>query len=264
MARLPILLLAALALFAADFEVASIKPSSDADGLLAADGRAAEIEQNSLPLGYLHVSGTTVALRNRSFRQLVATAYRVRISEVTGPAWISEVWFDIDAKLPPGAAPGAAPDMLRSLLAQRFGLRAHRETRSASGYALVVAKDGPRLTPASSQPPTAEERVRRIDAMRAEMKKRGGASAVWNPPDGTTAQIAVEISNWLHAPVADETKLSGKYDVLLMVPPPEAADDSLQYRVSQALAKLGLKIEGRKVSVDAVIVDRASRVPTGN
>jgi uncharacterized protein (TIGR03435 family) len=49
-----------------------------------------------------------------------------------------------------------------------------------------------------------------------------------------------------------------------MVPPPEAADDSLQYRVSQALAKLGLKIEGRKVSVDAVIVDRASRVPTGN
>jgi len=264
MRRVPIILLSVIGLFAADFEVASIKPSSDADGLLAAHGRAEEISQNSMPPGFLHVAGTTLTLRNRSLRQLVAMAYRVRINDVIAPSWMSDARFDLDAKLPSGAAPSAAAEMLQSLLAARFGLRAHRESRTASGYALVVAKDGPHLTPAATATPSPEDRKRRNDAMMAEMKKRGGASSIWNPPDATAAQIAAQVSNLIHAPVADETNLPGKYDVMLMVPPPEPADDSLQYRVSAALAKLGLKIEARKVPIDGIVVDRASRTPTGN
>ena len=249
------------------FEVASVKPSPDADGLLHARGLAEEIAQEAETPGFLHVAGTTLTLRNRSLCQLVATAYRVRISEVAGPAWISDVRFDIHAKLPSGGTRGSANEMLQRLLADRFSLKIHHETRTVSGFALLTAKDGSRLAPASESPPsdTAEERKRRNDAMMAEMRKRGGAAAIRLLDHATGSDIAVAVAALIHAPVADETGLTGKYEVMLMLPPPtDPSSDSLEYRVTQAVGKLGLKLERRKNAVQFVIVDSASKTPVAN
>src|SRR3954454_21053216 len=87
------------------FEVASVKPSPPPEGPAAvAMLRAQASLQDAAPLGMLTHKGMVVTLRNRTLQQLVASAYRVRISEVAGPNWISETRFDIEAKMPEGAS----------------------------------------------------------------------------------------------------------------------------------------------------------------
>src|SRR4051812_37712355 len=87
------------------FEVASVKPSPPPEGPAAvAMLRAQQSLQDAAPLGMLPHKGLVVTLHNRSLQQLVASAYRVRISEVAGPTWISETRFDIEAKMPEAAS----------------------------------------------------------------------------------------------------------------------------------------------------------------
>ena len=70
----------------------------------------------------------------------MAVAYKVRVSEVSGPGWISELRFNVEAKLPAGSDTKTSNEMLQRLLEQRFGLRTHRETRSVPGFVLTVAQ----------------------------------------------------------------------------------------------------------------------------
>src|SRR5579863_5954307 len=59
--------------------------------------------------------------------------------QISGPAWIESDWYDINAKVPPGATQDQVNRMLQDLLAERFGLKLHHESREVSGYELVVA-----------------------------------------------------------------------------------------------------------------------------
>ena len=68
----------------------------------------------------------------------------------------------------------------------------------------------------------------------------------------------------IKAPVVDETGLAGKYDVRIEMLPGESPDDSVEYRMSLALAKLGLRLESRKTEVTLLVVDSASKTPTAN
>jgi len=178
--------------------------------------------------------------------------------------------------LPAGADKKAANEMLQRLLEQRFGLKIHRETRTSAGFVLTVGKEGAHLTPAAPLGPVAaapdpnakpdpEEGKRRMEKMMADMKQRGSMPASWwHSNSATSAQIAANIARMIKAPVADETKLEGKYDVSMEVPQPESPEDSMEYRVARALTKLGLKLDARKVSIDTIVIDAASKAPTEN
>ncbi len=83
---------------------------------------------------------------------LIAAAYRVRATQVSGPAWLSHQSFDVEAKLRCGAQKEELNAMLQSLLEECFGLKAHRDTRTGQGFALVVGKGGPKLKPAEPLP----------------------------------------------------------------------------------------------------------------
>lgn len=249
------------------FEVASVKPSPAPDGPLAqAMIRAQEASQGSMPPGFLPMKGDTVTLRNRSLRQLISSAHRVAMNNVSGPGWISELRFDIEAKVPAGAPAGTAHEMLQALLEERFALRTHRETRTVTGYALVVAKDGPRLAPPTepAAQPSPEERKRQMDKLMEQARQRGGSFSTWGSNSATAAQIAEAVSRMIHAPVTDQTGLEGKYSVTVEVPPAESPDDPMEHRVAQAVAKLGLKLESRKTTVSVLVVDSASKTPTEN
>lgn len=78
---------------------------------------------------------------------LICEAYGVRANQVVGPAWLTTARFDIEAKLPAGATVDQVPAMLQTLLADRFKMTVHRESREESVLALVVAKDGLKLKP---------------------------------------------------------------------------------------------------------------------
>jgi uncharacterized protein (TIGR03435 family) len=110
------------------FEVASIKPSQR--------GRA----------GGVRLDGALFTSSGIPLRNLIYSAYGVPAWTVSGgPAWLDTDAYDIAATLPPGAPKEQINAMLQELLAERFKLKIHREMRDYSVYALVVAKDGPKL-----------------------------------------------------------------------------------------------------------------------
>lgn len=105
------------------FEVASIKPSGDEGDQVNAGAR---------------ISVTQVRFTRLSLKDLIAAAYRMRTSQVVGPDWIAQGRFDIAAKIPDGVSPALVPEMMQALLANRFQMKAHRETKEFPVYALVV------------------------------------------------------------------------------------------------------------------------------
>src|SRR5579884_1799309 len=121
------------------FEVASIKEVAPLDGQAIMSGR----------LPGVSVDNALVRFSNKSVMELIWWAYRVsRNRIVEGPVWLSASEtprFDIVAKIPEGATKEQVPEMLQTLLAQRFKLVVHREKREAPAYALLVGRGGPRL-----------------------------------------------------------------------------------------------------------------------
>ncbi len=83
---------------------------------------------------------------------MIAIAYNVKLSQISGPGWLNDELFDIVATLPAGATKDEIPAMFQTLLQDRFKLAVHRETKNQPVVALVVAKGGPKLQPATDNP----------------------------------------------------------------------------------------------------------------
>src|SRR5262245_59847840 len=111
------------------FEVASVKPSRASEGMPEGLLRAQDAMYEGMPAGFLPIKGATVTAHNRTLAQLIAMAYKIKPSSVTGAGWLTELRYDVDAKLPEGASSKDANEMLRRLLEERFGLRTHPETK---------------------------------------------------------------------------------------------------------------------------------------
>ena len=258
------------------FEVASVKPSKTETAGPSAVIRL-RIRQNQIQHGVPTADPGRVRLENWSLKELVAAAYRLRMDQVSGPAWMDDQRFDIEARLPEGAKGAQASEMMQSLLAERFGVQAHQERKELSGFVLVVGKRGPKLEeshpgPAPVDSLTPEERQQRIkeDVQKrmAEMKGRmqaGEKLGNWsrsNWPGITTAQFADHLTPLAGAPVTDETGLTGKYD--FEVETRQGASDQPDITIFDAVEKLGLKLEARKVQVDLLVVNKVARTPTEN
>ena len=108
------------------FEVASIKPNDS--GMTRMRGDAGRLDYSSV-----------------SLKLIIQRAYGVQLYQVSGPDWMASTRFDVVAKLPAGAKQFNVPEMLQSLLAERFKVAIHRETRELPIYALVVGKNGPKM-----------------------------------------------------------------------------------------------------------------------
>ena len=256
------------------FEVASVKP---AGGL---NPKLREIMRSTWRPGMIPMDDPgRVRLENWALLDLVAAAYRVRAIPVSGPAWMSDQTFDIEAKMPDGAPKEAANGMLQSLLEDRFGLKAHRDKQTMQGFALTVGKNGPKLKPAEPAPAateglTEEEQKAKSreqgQTNRAAMLKRmqdihdSGASGVISGArwDSVTAEeLASRLTPLAEAPVVDETGLTGKYSVTLETWKDADVPGGTIFDVVQ---KLGLKLEPRKVTVETVVVDQVLKTPTAN
>src|SRR5262245_6496527 len=118
------------------FEVASVKPAAPQQaGMFRIGMRGGPGTPDPGQLTY-----NNVALRN-----VIMNAYDVRTYQINGPKWIDSERFDIVAKIPPGTSKEDFRLMLQNLLAERFGLKLHKETKDLPSYALVVGKNGPKL-----------------------------------------------------------------------------------------------------------------------
>jgi uncharacterized protein (TIGR03435 family) len=122
------------------FEVAVIKPGpSMADALPL-------LQQGKLKAG-ISIDQARVDLGFVTLTALIVEAFKIKPHQISGPDWLSMERLDIQAKLPDSAAADQVPQMLRTMLADRFGLRTHTEVRTLSAYTLIVGKNGPKLQP---------------------------------------------------------------------------------------------------------------------
>ena len=106
------------------FELASIRPGAA-----------------GTPMGQRVTPGRLVVV-NTPLRSLLMMAFRIDATQLSGPDWLNTARFDIQATMPPGVGRELVPEMLQTLLADRFGLVARVEQRPVDGYELVVGKDG--------------------------------------------------------------------------------------------------------------------------
>jgi uncharacterized protein (TIGR03435 family) len=206
------------------FEVASIKPTT------AEPGSGSGISSDT----------GRIAGRNVTLRRCVRGAYGMPEAQIYGgPKWVDEERYDIDAKAAGRAGDHQLMAMLQQLLAERFKLVIHRETRPLSGYALLVGKKG--ITAKRSEPDTGS----RTNSSRRSIDATGCSMGC----------LATKLAEVLHVPVADSTGLEGKFDFKL-----EWIPDDLQTAVLPALEEqLGLKLEGRKVPTEVIVIDRAEK-----
>ena len=72
--------------------------------------------------------------QNTSLRQFVQTAYRLHDFAYSGPAWLDSVYFDVVAKIPAGGKANQYPEMLQTLLVERFKLAVHREVKECPAW----------------------------------------------------------------------------------------------------------------------------------
>jgi uncharacterized protein (TIGR03435 family) len=210
--------------------------------------------------------------------------------QVSGPDWLTSQGYDIVAKIPPGASKDQANRMLQTLLAERFHVEMHHETRSLQGFELAAGR-APKLTRAadSGEPSQTPEAPPQTDSRGYPILNKPGLVFMEGVKNKAVivfltaraqplSALAELISRQFLMPIADKTGLEGKFDFQLEFAPqppgatplaatPGAAVDPAEdvpNLISAVQQQLGLKLVPTKVPVDVLVIDRADRVPIEN
>jgi uncharacterized protein (TIGR03435 family) len=223
---------------ALSFEVASIHPVDAQDG----------------PTSINAFAGGLLRVRNASARFLILAAYRIQKDGMAGgPNWLDSARFEIDAKTgrQEKISENQIGPLLQSLLADRFHLRTHRETRESAVYALVPDKGGLKMKPSP-------------DGTQANMNWSRGPGSVQLTGTGVTMQsLAASLGLPLERVVLDQTGLTGSYDVSLRWASEQTADLGLPSLFVALQEQLGLRLESRKAPVEILVIDNMEK-PSGN
>ena len=226
-----------------EFEVASVKPNNSGSGN-AVSGL---------------VQGSRFSSTNVTLMQMVRTAYGVQEFQVTGhPGWFESERFDIEAKIGVDAKEGDWQLMFQSLLADRFKLALHRESRETSVLALVVSRSGAKLTPADPSKCSTAPNTCGFRASPSEIIG-GGVSM---------AQLATRLSRSLGRTVIDKTGITGNFDLTLKwtheqnVPlgPGASASPEIFAAIQD---QLGLRLDSTRAPVEMLVIDHVER-PSAN
>jgi uncharacterized protein (TIGR03435 family) len=255
-----VMILAASSLFgqAPAFEVATIKPAPSGQEIVQ------QLQSGKMPKLGMVVDGARVNMGFQSLADLIRIAYRVKAYQVIGPDWMSQQRFEIQGKIPEGTPADKVPEMLQALLAERFKLTIHRDKKELPVYALIVGKNGSKLTPASSEPeaPLPDSAgAMTIGTENGEMKVtqdgkgnsviRGGgqdgtikqslsAAGVHMEMTKTSLKYLVDILTTLvDRPVLDMTDLKGNFQIVLDLPM-----EDLMLLAQRQAAMLGIQMPG--------------------
>jgi uncharacterized protein (TIGR03435 family) len=206
---------------------------------------------------------------------LISSAYGIAPTYVVGgPAWVrsgtpgvSEGYrIDAVAEDPSTATTAQLKQMLRTMLEDRFKLTFRRETQESPGYALVLAKNGPKLSETS-------------DSEVLPYSDRDSKGRPVIKGKSTLGKLAQFLTQFVFAPVVDQTRLPGIYDYefLAVIPfggrgagaPPSSSDPAVRAAeraaeisdaISPALeAQLGLRLEGGKVPFEILVIDKIEK-----
>ncbi len=209
-------------------------------------------DQNSNDSGWNMTTGR-IRIRNMTLKHLIMMAYKVKEYQIAGgPKWLDTDRYTIEARLEDSLSKAlgnsdrgddALCSAMQALLAERFQLAAHHETKTTPAYALTVARSGPKL-------------------QRAEHPDNSS----WNWGRGRAIfkganmdSFATTLSGILDRPVIDRTGIPGAFDFKLEWAPDDAADSSKPSLFSAIQEQLGLKLEAQRLPVEILVIDRAEK-----
>ena len=228
------------------FEVVSIKPAS---------APTAETIRSGAFRVALDIDAARVRISGYTPVALMTAAFRVPLPQVDAPDFARSEYFEIQATLPAGATREQVPEMLQAMLAERFQLAYHRETREYKLTVLTVGKNGmklPRLP--DGTPPTFTS-------------NRLADGSTRMTQTGNVASLFAVMNSFGGLQMVDETGLDGMYTWVQDLPSPspgvsfqEATQDSFRAMIEAA----GLKMETRKVPRETLVVDHLEKKPTEN
>jgi uncharacterized protein (TIGR03435 family) len=228
------------------FDVASVKPSQ----------RSVGPDYNN----QLTYEPTGFSARNVTLKRLLAEAYHLQQNQVSGPNWLSQNEYDIDAKAAGVVTKEQMALMLQSLVAERFHLTQHSETRGMRVYELVVDKSGSKIHPVNGGETTSAQGgfhfhgdMRQFADLLAVQLSIPASSNPAEPSRASTSQI----------PVVDKTGMPGIFDFSVDMRP-ELGTDMFAAWQRALQDQLGLKIESRKANLTVLVVDQAAKIPTAN
>jgi len=232
------------------FEVATIKPSDPANCC----GRTWSRQ------------GRRLSTNNTYLKWLILWAYGIQDKQVVGgPAWMDVDRFDVNGEIEGTKVP-TDPEwrvVMQKLLADRFQLQFHHETREMSAYALTIAKGGPKLTKSDPE----KDRETFLSFNGGVGQTMGGYGQ-----DVTLRQYFGEMQRLvLDRPVVDRTGLTGTYNIQIRFTREDAGSlgmmqlpDNAEPNIFTALGEqLGLKLEGVKAPVDVLVIDHVEK-PSAN
>jgi uncharacterized protein (TIGR03435 family) len=214
------------------FEVASVKPThgdSPGGGIRAMPG------------------GQTYLATGATLRLMIMLMYKVSDRQLAGgPSWMNFDRWDVNAKAERPSSLDQLHQMFQTLLADRFQLRFHTETREMTAYVLTLDKSGSKMKRNPSPEP-----------FDFPLKPTGPGKFVPNHLD--MKYFCWWLGQPLQAPVVNQTGLDGFYDFTLEVPPPENGRPDPSDTFAAMREQLGLKMEMRKAPVAVMVIDRAER-----
>jgi bla regulator protein blaR1 len=237
------------------FEVVSVKPG----------------DPNARGVTLLMQPGGRLTATNATLKMLIGLAYDVRDHQlVGGPSWLGADKFNIEAKADSSSTIPLGPEgaaqirlMTQSLLADRFKLTVHRESKEEQVYELVVAKSGFKLKEAADTGKQARQGLR---------LGRGQ----WTGTAASITLLTTQLAQQLGRSVLDKTDLAGRYDFELKwtpepsqgggpfggppgpdaPPPPDPNGPSIFTAIQE---QLGLRLESTKGPVDVLVIDHAEK-----
>lgn len=226
---------------------------------------------------------TRWTIENYPTSSLLEMAYGINSYQLSGPKWLDDERFTVNAKLPEGTTKEQAHLMLRNLLMERFKLAVHFEKKDVAGYQLIVAKGGPKLADSSGDPAkdpdaakAAEFKWGKVDAEgypelppgRTYAMSVNRGRARWRFGDESMEHFAGILGGQIRQPIINATGLTGKYDFTFFwsyeAMQPNAPADAGPTIYAAIQEQLGLKLESRKVPVDLLMVDHIEKSPTEN
>jgi uncharacterized protein (TIGR03435 family) len=263
---LAVALWVAVSTSAQTFEAVSVKPAEPAPGQLSMKGGPGTNDPGRIDY------------RNILLRRVLLRAYAMKDYQIVGPDWLDTLRFDILATLPANATNEQFQAMLRDLLATRFKMAAHRETRELPIYRLVLAKGGAKIQ-ADKSGETQEEQlasIRPVDgkdgfpvlslpAPGIVIESRNGRVRV-TARAATMAKFADLLSGQTGRAVVDTSGLTGSYSFVLYYSPddPSAAPGAESNIFGALPEQLGLRLEAHKGPVELLVIDHIDKVPAAN
>jgi uncharacterized protein (TIGR03435 family) len=188
-----------------------------------------------------------LTITNASLKTLIRNAYGVLSFQLDNePAWLDTEMYDIQATT--GTTESISSEslklLLQNLLAERFALQVHWETRESTVYALLLDKGGPKFQPGTAEHPGMNT-------------QKGPERVTMTGTAQTMAVLTSNLGNQLGRFAVDKTGLSGVWDFTLSWDRQATADSTGPSLFTALREQLGLRLEAQKGPVEILVIDRA-------